>query len=1042
MRRCTTRPAPPAPILAALLGLILAIGGGACASSDAPLEPAGRRAAAALSIAGTLPGDRDGDGVQDTDEDLDGDGVLDPGESDPDDPCDPDPAHAACLASTQDLDGDGLLDRVELALGSDRFDADSDDDGRSDATELGFDGIYDVGTDTDPRLADTDGDGLQDGTEVGDVTAVPDPDGPGRLLGTDLDRWQPDADIANPRTDPLRFDSDGDRLGDGAEDRDRNGRLDPGESSPTDACDPDPSSPVCPARDRDLDGVPDAAEPDLGTSPDDRDSDDDGLSDGEEVGEDGVYDAGVDTDPTLADTDDDGLFDGTERGRTVGLADLDGPGPLLGTDTARFVPDGDAGATTTDPVRADTDDDGLDDGDEDADRDGVVDPGESDPNDPCDPSVEPLVCATIDTDRDGLDDRNEVLTLGTDRFDADTDDDGLSDGEEVGRDDVFDAGVDTDPRLADTDEDGIQDGTERGERLPVVDPDGDGPLRSTDLALFQPDEGLDSTTDPLRSDTDGDGVPDGTEDTDANGRVDAGESDPRNPCSPNPLHPTCPVRDSDGDGLLDADEPLLGTSHLDIDSDDDGIADNVELGGDGVLDAGEDTSPARADSDGDGVQDGTELGLTAGLPDPDGDGPLGGTNPLGFVPDNDPSATTEPLDPDSDGDGLCDGPSEVAGTCAAGEDQDGDGAVDGLDTDPNDVDTDDGGAEDGTEVLVDGTDPRTPSDDVGFDFDGDGLRNEREAELATDPEDPDSDDDGLSDGVETGALGGANPTDPLDPDSDDDGLGDGQEDLDADGSRDPGETDPNDPDSDNGGIGDGVEVRRGTDPLDPDDDLPPEERDPDGDGLEASREAALGTDPTDPDSDDDGLCDGGVAVADVCLAGEDRDGDGVVDPAETDPTDADSDDDGLLDGFEVDPEAGPGTDPLFADSDTDGLLDGTELGVTAADVGDDTDLARFVPDLDPTTRTDPNDVDSDDGGVADGEEDRDRNGRVDPGETDPLDPDDDACVDPFDCDGDGLDDEREAELGTDPYDVDSDGGGVGDGDEVQAGTDPLDPADD
>jgi len=43
-----------------------------------------------------------------------------------------------------------------------------------------------------------------------------------------------------------------------------------------------------------------------------------------------------------------------------------------------------------------------------------------------------------------------------------------------------------------------------------------------------------------------------------------------------------------------------------------------------------------------------------------------------------------------------------------------------------------------------------------------------------------------------------------------------------------------------------------------------------------------------------------------------------------------------------------------------------------------------------------------------------------------------------DTDGDGLSDDEEAELGTDPDEEDSDGDGLSDGDEVDAGTDPLD----
>ena len=45
-----------------------------------------------------------------------------------------------------------------------------------------------------------------------------------------------------------------------------------------------------------------------------------------------------------------------------------------------------------------------------------------------------------------------------------------------------------------------------------------------------------------------------------------------------------------------------------------------------------------------------------------------------------------------------------------------------------------------------------------------------------------------------------------------------------------------------------------------------------------------------------------------------------------------------------------------------------------------------------------------------------------------------------DDDGDGLSDDAEALLGTDPLDPDSDGDGVSDYEEILLGTDPLDPA--
>ena len=72
-------------------------------------------------------------------------------------------------------------------------------------------------------------------------------------------------------------------------------------------------------------------------------------------------------------------------------------------------------------------------------------------------------------------------------------------------------------------------------------------------------------------------------------------------------------------------------------------------------------------------------------------------------------------------------------------------------TDPLDADTDDGGTQDGTEVLADGTNPvfGNGGDDAAADPDNDGLSNAQEALLGTDPDDPDTDDDGLDDGAKS-----------------------------------------------------------------------------------------------------------------------------------------------------------------------------------------------------------------------------------------------------------------------------------------------------
>lgn len=61
------------------------------------------------------------------------------------------------------------------------------------------------------------------------------------------------------------------------------------------------------------------------------------------------------------------------------------------------------------------------------------------------------------------------------------------------------------------------------------------------------------------------------------------------------------------------------------------------------------------------------------------------------------------------------------------------------------------------------------------DSDGDGLTDAREGDLGTNPDDPDTDNDGVFDGTEVDAAMGGGCPDPLEPDSDGDGLSDGAE---------------------------------------------------------------------------------------------------------------------------------------------------------------------------------------------------------------------------------------------------------------------------
>ena len=75
-----------------------------------------------------------------------------------------------------DIDSDGLSNSLEIMLGTDPDDADSDDDGLSDFEEVNRDGDpsnYTEGTDTDPSNEDTDGDTLPDGIDDLPLFATP-----------------------------------------------------------------------------------------------------------------------------------------------------------------------------------------------------------------------------------------------------------------------------------------------------------------------------------------------------------------------------------------------------------------------------------------------------------------------------------------------------------------------------------------------------------------------------------------------------------------------------------------------------------------------------------------------------------------------------------------------------------------------------------------------------------------------------------------------------------------------------------------------------
>lgn len=203
--------------------------------------------------------------------------------------------------------------------------------------------------------------------------------------------------------------------------------------------------------------------------------------------------------------------------------------------------------------------------------------------------------APVDLDQDGLTNLQE-FNLGTSIFLNDTDSDGLDDGQEPI--------LGSNPILADTDGDGLLDGNEIN---PTIDSDGDG-IKN----ILDPDSDNDGLPDgvevalglnPLLMDSNGNGIPDGSEDDDRDGLPNIEEisehTDPTNP-------------DTDGDKLLDGEEVIAGA--------------------DGFI-----TDPLRADTDGDGMPDGYESRFRVNRIN---------TNEPGLNPTNPNDAG---LDPDGDG---------------------------------------------------------------------------------------------------------------------------------------------------------------------------------------------------------------------------------------------------------------------------------------------------------------------------------------------------------------------------------------------------------
>jgi len=382
--------------------------------------------------------------------------------------------------------------------------------------------------------------------------------------------------------------------------------------------------------------------------------------------------------------------------------------------------------------------------------------------------------------------------------------------------------------------------------------------------------------------------------------------------------------DSDFDGLRNTMESYYGTDPNDKDSDDDGVIDSDEVhwnsddDKDGLINA------LDPDSDNDGITDGTEIGIVEPNKDTDITSTFSESSRKTFTPDNNPTTITNMTKKDTDNDGLFDGWNDTNKNGildeneTKGEDLNFDGYQDTNELNPLNLDTDNDGVLDGyilEGIIYEGN----------LDSDNDGIINGLEF---------DSDNDGVYDCVELGItiemltndtdldlgyyISDNNPnpafnTNPCNSDSDDDGIPDGIEDKDHNGAINGDtnnnylydddeiwfETNPLNKDSDSDGLFDGYNGSLGKGEI---------AEDKNNDGIVDNDE----TDPLNKDTDDDGLWDS-YETNDGNYSDETHTG--------TNPLNNDTDGDNLLDGMEIEYNI----NPTKIDSDFDKMPDNWEL---------------------------------------------------------------------------------------------------------------------
>ncbi len=671
---------------------------------------------------------------------------------------------AVDVQAASDQDGDGLTYGLEYLMNTQPNDPDSDNDGLPDGWEwkYGLDPLSSTGA--DGAVADPDGDGMSNLQEY--LYLQPSNwDNPSTTSVLDNGVWWNGTVPVNDwnEENAMQFN----QPACGASGSDGTGSII--------LCDEDPVGNICAnGFDDDKDGFVDSA-----------DSDNDGDADCLSDDDDG--DGYIDEDPAGWDTDGDGMPDGWEAANGLNAtspSNADGPnGDPDGDGLINLMEYVNPTWTTmcgSSPCFRNG-------------PDGIV----TETTSPCDPvqGIGPGGCATYTAEVDGV--------TSTSPIRADTDGDGLNDSYEA-------LTLLTDPTSSDTDNDGISDGVE------------------VNGAYGNPAQ----ASDPRNNNTDGDAFDDGDEDTNFNGVLDPGETDPTRREDSG---------DEDGDGIQNWEENLSCTLWNVADTDFGGISDGQERN----ISHGTDPCDSLVNFETTFVQvlSGNRLEVGNGS----GFNPGGGvgwynvsgtwesfayasvTNNIVQGISNGPSAPASTTDVANRNGSFCHTAAVNAGTLGTTQQY--------CDDDYEDTDQD--GLADWQELL--GTFGWFSNPSLA-DSDGDGMNDFEEVQDNTDPNEPctnllDDDNDGINNYFEntTGCdliyIGITN------------------------GSTDVWVTSYNSFDTDQGGVDDRTEYFDGTNPEnDPTDDIQPD--DFDGDGIPDAIENQTGTDWTNPDTDGGGMLDG------------------------------------------------------------------------------------------------------------------------------------------------------------------------------------------